>query len=86
MTTARAASGSTPARPGITRGAAGLRAGRGGLFLLALLAGGRAPAFRVLIHSPGAVVSSSGGQDTPRSGQRRCSPADHRPAWLICDE
>jgi hypothetical protein len=34
---------------------------------------GRALAFRILIHSPSAVVSSSGGQNTPRSRRRRCS-------------
>jgi hypothetical protein len=43
---------------------------------------GRAPSFQSLIHSSGAVVSSPSEQNTPRSGQRRWSSANHRSIWL----
>jgi hypothetical protein len=47
---------------------------------------GRAVSFQSLIQSSSAVMSSSREQDTPRSGQRRCSSASHRSTWLIHDE
>jgi hypothetical protein len=47
---------------------------------------GRALSFRSRIQSSGAVAGSSSEQKTPRSGDRRCSSANHRSTWLIQDE